>query len=742
MDEQPTANDPQPVTAGGWLKQNGVTLAIVVAAVVAVLRYLDPVDTLKAAAGLSFIIFIHELGHFVAAKWCDVHVTAFSIGIGPSIPGLRFTYGETTYKVCLLPIGGYVAMVGEGDTEGDVVDSNADPVEAREAAKADPRAFSKKPVWQRMLVMSAGVIMNVVLGAVLFAIAYTHGVEEVPALVSAVEPGSAAWQAGIRPGSEIARVNSRREPFYDDLRVAVTSTGKGETVDLDVVTAGQSERLVVEPLRQEGALYPTLGVAPPKRLVVPPAGRRGDDPIARPGSPADKAGFQPGDRLIAMTDVADPSKVTPFADATADRPGEAYDYHDRLQKLAGKPIRVSVKRGERSEVLTVGPAFRKTVGARMRIGAVAAIRVGSPAEKAGLRPRRTDGDTVLEPGDEIVAIEVPEVAGTTRFTADATELTAGGTAKPLDPVRLPWEMFAWAGRRPADKPVMVTVLREVDATHTRQRVELKLDWDDRYRDDFGPLLNPGTPLTIGGLGLGYHIQAVVASVADANSPLQPNDRIKQVRFTYLDERDQEKTGSKWEDVPAHLWAFVDYKLQAQAPHKFDAKVERNGQTVEVSLSAADDPTWPVFDRGLYLENDRRLQKADGVLDALRLGAYRAMRSAKMIYQQLYAMVFGRISYKLISGPISLARVSYIIAGQDIWHLLVWMALISINLAIINFLPIPILDGGHMVFLLYEAITQRPPPAVLHAILNYIGLAMVGGLMLFVIGLDLWRLIAG
>ena len=220
--------------------------------------------------------------------------------------------------------------------------------------------------------------------------------------------------------------------------------------------------------------------------------------------------------------------------------------------------------------------------------------------------------------------------------------------------------------------------------------------------------------------------------------MQPNDRIQQVRFTYL-EKGKEKVGG-WDDVPAHQWAYVDNRLQLEPPHRFDAKLERGGQSVEVTLAAADDPTWPVADRGLGLEADRRTQKADGVLDALRLGAYRAARSGKMIYQQLYAMVFGRISYKLISGPITLARASYIIAGQDVWHLLVWMALISINLAVVNFLPIPILDGGHMVFLLYEAVVRRPPPAVLHNILNYVGLAMVGGLMLFVIGLDLWRLL--
>jgi regulator of sigma E protease len=745
VDDRKPADDPQqPLTAGGWLKQNATSLVVVAAVLVAVFRYLHPFDVLLAVAGLSFIIFVHELGHFLAAKWCDVHVKTFSIGFGPAVPGCQFKYGETTYKLALIPLGGFVAMVGEGDTEGDVVDAEDDPRAAREEARRDPRSFANKPVGQRMLIISAGVIMNILLGAVFFAVAYSHGVEEVPTVVSAVEPGGAAWRAGIVPGSEITQVNGRQNPFYDDLRVAVTSTGKGETVDLDVKPPqGPAYRLVVEPLVQEGALYPTLGVVAPKRLAVPKATRDSGD-AARPGSPAAAAGFRPGDVLVAMTDPADPSKLTPFVDSTAGKPGEYFDYAARLDALAGKPVAVRVSRDGGTTELTVPPAFRKSLGLRMQMGAVVAVRAGSPAEAAGLRARRVEKDTVLEPGDEIVAVEFPEAGGgTTRYTADATELSAGGASQPLDPVRLPWQAAAWAARRPEGKAVKLTVLREVDAAaHTRQRADLTLAWDDAHRGDFGPLQNPGTPLTVGGLGLAYHVRAVVGAVTPgspaAAAGLQPNDRVKQVRFYYQDGDAEKQAG--WDDVPAHQWAYVDHKLQLMPPHRLDAKVERGGQTVEVTLAAADDPTWPVAERGLYLEDDRRTLKADGLVDALRLGAYRAVRSGKMIYQQLYAMVFGRISVKLMSGPITLARASYLIAGQDVWHLLIWLALISINLAVVNFLPIPVLDGGHMVFLLYEAVRGKPAPVAVQAVMTYAGLAVVGCLMLFVIGLDVWRLV--
>src|SRR5207245_10397326 len=91
------------------------------------------------AAGLGFVIFIHELGHSAVAKWCDVHVETFSIGFGPAIPGCSFQRGETTYKIAWFPLGGYVKMVGEG-TETEEEDD-------------DPRSFRNKPVWQRMAII-------------------------------------------------------------------------------------------------------------------------------------------------------------------------------------------------------------------------------------------------------------------------------------------------------------------------------------------------------------------------------------------------------------------------------------------------------------------------------------------------------------------------------------------------------------------------------------------------------------
>ena len=157
----PSADAEAPQTLGAWFRQNGVQLAVVVAVIVAVCSYLHPMDVLLAGLGLSLIIFIHELGHFLAAKWCDVHVKTFSIGFGPAVPFCSYKWGETTYMVGIIPLGGYVSMVGEGDNAGD------------EDAEEDPRSFRHKSVGQRMLIISAGVIMNILLGMACFVASTT-----------------------------------------------------------------------------------------------------------------------------------------------------------------------------------------------------------------------------------------------------------------------------------------------------------------------------------------------------------------------------------------------------------------------------------------------------------------------------------------------------------------------------------------------------------------------------------------
>src|SRR5262249_20197322 len=146
-----------------------------------------------------------------------------------------------------------------------------------------------------------------------FGAAYLHGVREEPATAGTVASGSAAWKAGLHTGDHITMIGGRQNPSFKDLRPIVMSTQKGEQVPVEVERRkpdGTTERLKfeVEPLREEGAYFPQLGITAPAKLALPEAGKRkGPKPVI-PGTPAAAANpaFAPGDRIVGMSDPDKP----------------------------------------------------------------------------------------------------------------------------------------------------------------------------------------------------------------------------------------------------------------------------------------------------------------------------------------------------------------------------------------------------------------------------------------------------
>ena len=162
--------------------------------------------------------------------------------------------------------------------------------------------------------------------------------------------------------------------------------------------------------------------------------------------------------------------------------------------------------------------------------------------------------------------------------------------------------------------------------------------------------------------------------------------------------------------------------------------------MEVTLTGQPDTTRGLPYRGMIFDYDVRTQLATGIGNAVQLGAYRTVRFIKTIYQGLYGMApWGRVSLKTLSGPLTIANVSYKLAGEDFWQFLLFLGLISVNLAVVNFLPIPVLDGGHMVFLIIEWVLGRPVPERIFAAATWVGLIMILCLFVWVIFRDIDRL---
>jgi len=745
MSTSPAPAEPEAAKSPFGLNQ-AVLIALLAVAVFVLFRKfgLDGMISIAlVAVGLGFVIFIHELGHFAVAKWCDVYVETFSIGFGPAIPGCSFKKGETLYKIAWFPLGGYVKMLGEG-TESEEEDDN-------------PRSFKNKSVWQRMAIISAGVIMNVILGFVCFIFVYeTHGVERQLCGVGLVDVGSPAWIKGVPSGAIIDKIGDTTSPYFDDLKYSVSLSSKNETLNLVYHVPGEEARdIQIEPRREKDDQYPVIGIMPIFEPKLPPKSVRKAMriPAVRESAAARaQPPFDFGDKIIAATDPANPAQVTPLP---ADHPMN--ELQRRFNLLAGKPMVMQVARQEeQAETVTpvtikVPPAFHYTLpGLRMQMGLITALREGSAAAKV-LKARDLKAN---EDGDILKWLEVTDAAGhKIRYVTSPTEteVVAPDINKVyVDPMRLPYELEKWAAEAKGEKIVRITVLRQVEHKARGQfppqgSAPIELRWDDRWALNREAPYMLRSPQSIPGLGLAYQVDTLVADVAKRSAAeaagLKPNDRIKAIRFQEPKGDSDESVSGKWRNLESDQWANPAYRLQILDYKEVTLKVESQGAKEPhlVHLFAEEDRSWPLADRGLVLMPASELQKAEGIGNAVYLGMQRTVRSIVTIYLNLKAMIMGRVSVDSMGGPILIATVAYDIASENVYSLIFFLGMISINLAVINFLPIPVLDGGHMVFLIWEKIRGVPASQTVQVAATYVGLLVILALMVFTFWIDITRL---
>jgi regulator of sigma E protease len=240
---------------------------------------------------LGVLIFVHELGHFMAAKSVGIAVQRFSFGLGPRTP-LAVRIGETEYCLSWVPFGGYVKMAGLED-EG-AAGSMEGP---RELAAVPPeRTFDAKPLWARVFVISAGVMMNALFAVVVYSVlAGIYGVRSDPTTtVGEVRtdslPMGAAPLGSIRPGERIVRINGDTIRDWDDVQKALLTS---QPTPMRIELAGRAEAVLVDvPLREQEARAAVL------RALVP-----WHEPVIGdvvPGYPASGAGVQRGDRVLRV----------------------------------------------------------------------------------------------------------------------------------------------------------------------------------------------------------------------------------------------------------------------------------------------------------------------------------------------------------------------------------------------------------------------------------------------------------
>ena len=198
---------------------------------------------------LSLLVFIHELGHFLTAKKFGIKVTEFGFGFPPRIWGI--TFGETRYSINLIPLGGFVKMVGEEDP-------------------TEPRSFARQSILKRSIVLIAGSFMNLILPIIIFTIILTlpHDTLVGTVTISGVAPNSPAEESGLRQGDAILEVNSLKISNHMDL-VKEISRLKGTKVELLVRKNGSSLGILGSPeFTSSEYVYITPRINPPSLKVV------------------------------------------------------------------------------------------------------------------------------------------------------------------------------------------------------------------------------------------------------------------------------------------------------------------------------------------------------------------------------------------------------------------------------------------------------------------------------------------
>jgi len=599
-------------------------------------------------AGIGVIIFVHELGHFLVAKWADVKVEAFSLGFGPALIQKRF--GETVYKICLIPLGGYVKMTGE--TPG-------------EETTGDPREFSSKSVGARAAIISAGVVMNFLFACLIFPIIFSMGLQMDVPVVGSVEPGRPAWVEGIEPGDRILAINGQEIHSYIDVNYEVALADGPLRIDLD--RGGERRTVHVAPKYEEAYGYPILGIGRSlKYRVLPAAGHT-------------VKGLDGPTRLLSLNGV----------------PTSRSQEFDRAFEEAKSPtskdtVLVIDKRGVPTS-LTLKSKLTET--SRWFLG------IGFPHSNAVMAVRKGGADLMLAKGDRVVSVDGKPVNNEAAIRQAILEAPSG----PVD--------MTITRSKDSDRRVKLSVEALADPGG---RAAL-LDNIQLENDPSSTVVNP------------------IAGLAAENAGFKPGDRIVQIDGTKIEKRaqvfelieqyDPQRQGGNMTFTVERTSIQGDKLVVRSVP----LKATPGKQVVNEALAAVQIRMTPV-------QTTVRFPFPDSVVKGLhytKIWTFNILRTLKRMFT-------GKVSVKTLGGIITIGVVTYESAEKGFNNLLYFLAILSVNLAIINLLPIPILDGGHLLFLLIEKVKGSPVSDRVVGVSHAIGLAIILALIVFVTFNDLQR----
>lgn len=701
-------------------------------------------DFALVVIGFGLIIFVHELGHFLAARWAGIRVLAFALGFGPAafsfrkglgfrrgsseqeyvdrlraiaagattVEGKSETYHEispTEYRINWLPFGGYVKMLGQEDLNPDAV-SDA------------PDSFQRCVPWKKMIVISAGVAVNIVTAALLFIVVFRFGLPTEPPVIGGVAPGLPGAtavatnaqalhieQPGLKPGDEVISVDGRKAEQFADITMAAAMASRNAPVEMDIRRPGVPEilKFSIVPQADAGSRLLALGIEPPRSLrIESPRSSRQREEFTKQLAAIGFAGVEPGMRLVSINGDSDIKYLFDLSKAARASRGEPLNLV--FQSEQGNRVEVS-SRPEPQYQLTEFELPGGTLAVQPNIlglTTLLGVENANEAQKQGLK----DGDVFVRIGTvEFPSFEagLREIRGNAGRTIEAAVLReeAGSTKEiplSLSVGRTGTVGFLASAIQNNSTVLGVPVAREVVEAAKPDSTE--------------PPVTRATPASQANIRPGSRVLTVaghpVSSFADIRTSLQ---------HAVAGARDR--------------GAVVELTLRTPSLAS-ETEDKSPIETVSIRLAPADVDAllalkWNAPPIAAAFEPTQILRRSSGPWNAVTLGLSETKQMVLRVYLTFGRLFEGTLKVTHLQGPVGIAHVGTILADRGIIWLLFFLAMVSVNLAVVNFLPLPIVDGGQFLFILYEQVFKRPVPVGVQNAVTLAGLVLIGSMFLIV-----------
>ncbi|MBO6513827.1 MAG: site-2 protease family protein, partial [Phycisphaerales bacterium] len=622
------------------------------------------------AIGFGSIIFVHELGHFIAAKWAGIRVLAFSIGFGQVAcsyrKGMGFQAGSsepkymqlvreqngdhtkldispTEYRLSWLPLGGYVKMLGQEDLNPTAVSSA-------------PDSYQNCSIPKRLVVISAGVLVNLITAALLFIVVFSVGLKIMPPTIGQVAASSPAAQAtpldsqhsiGLQPGDTVLSVNGKQIRAYRDIATEAAMSSPSKPARIVVERQGVSTPIEYEADLKPGAQLGLLdlGVAPLRSATLLPT-----DDLDLWNTATDNFGLSeipPGSTITSINDEA--------VETTLD-----------IQRIASTTpvmlVAYTDPDGNESTITVNAQQDLTTESIEIEGTSVEIDHILGLTGLMRVHPDVLASETKqgLMPGDIFV-----EIAGVAYPSLDAGIRTI---------------------RENSGKPIDIRVLR------SDRVVDLKVQVSDEGRVGFYPDTTTfELPILTRSPSVDERWESGIPNgarlISVAGELIGSLDQLVPMALEFVDNANEQLTPQGFSIIP------VTYTLSA-SPDSEPTEGVIELRNVQVAQLRTLDNRWPGgADMSTLFTPVELIDRSDGPIAAVKRGIHESRRVMLQTYLTFLRLTQGTVKVEHLKGPVGIAHIGTMLADEGFIKVLFFMALISINLAVINFLPLPIVDGG-------------------------------------------------